>query len=63
MVWTYKFSSLDEGQEIKNSVLVFGHFTTIHTGHIRYLKNAGKKGEQLIVALIGDNTENNYQFT
>ena len=60
---TYKFSSLEDVQEIKNSVLVYGHFTTIHTGHIRYLKNAGKKGEQLIVALIGDNTENKYQFS
>ncbi|MDC3094877.1 PfkB family carbohydrate kinase [Prochlorococcus sp. AH-716-M09] len=60
---TYKFSTLDEIEEIKNSVLVYGHFTTIHTGHIRYLKNAGRNGEHLIVALIGDNTENKYQFS
>ena len=60
---TYKFSSIDDIPEIKDSVLVYGHFTTIHTGHIRYLKNAGKKGRYLVVALIGDHTENKYQFS
>ena len=39
-------------QEIENSyessVLVYGHFTTIHPGHIRYLNYAKKLGNKLI---------------
>ena len=35
-------------------VLVYGHFTTIHPGHIRYLENAAKKGNKLIIALKQD---------
>ena len=42
---------------------LFSHFSTIHTGHIRYLKNASKKGKELVVALIGDNNDSiSYQF-
>ena len=49
----------------KNCVLAYGHFTTIHTGHIRYLKYAKSRGKKLIVALLGDNSEiknNKYAF-
>ena len=35
-------------------VLGYGHFTTIHPGHIRYLKYAKEQGEKLIIGLIGD---------
>lgn len=35
-------------------VLAYGHFTTIHPGHIRYLRHASSLGHQLVVALIGD---------
>ena len=35
-------------------VLAYGHFNTIHPGHIRYLRHARGLGEQLVVALIGD---------
>ena len=38
----------------KEAVIAYGHFTTIHTGHIRYLRHAKKIGNQLIVALLGD---------
>ena len=59
-----KFLHLGEAREIKNCVMVYGHFTTIHTGHIRYLKQASKMAKYLIVALIGDNIENqSYQFS
>ena len=47
-------------------VLVYGHFTTIHPGHIRYLENAAKKGEKLIIALRGDekiNGKNRFIFS
>lgn len=40
-----------------NSVVCFGHFSTIHLGHIRYLKRAKIRGEKLLVALIGDKDE------
>lgn len=35
-------------------VVTYGHFTTIHPGHLRYLKNAKNQGDQLIVVLEGD---------
>ena len=38
----------------KEAVIAYGHFTTIHTGHIRYLRHAKKIGNELIVALLGD---------
>ncbi len=41
--------------------LAFGHFTTIHQGHIRYLKYAKNLDEILVIALTGDNNE--YRFT
>ena len=47
-------------------VLVYGHFTTIHPGHIRYLENAAKKGKKLIIALRGDekiNGKNRFIFS
>lgn len=35
-------------------VLGYGHFTTIHAGHIRYLRHARKLGSRFVVALVGD---------
>ena len=35
-------------------VLAYGHFTTIHAGHIRYLNYAKKLGKKLIVFLLPD---------
>ena len=43
-------------------VLAYGHFNTIHPGHIRYLRNARSLGENLVIALIGDG-KNRYTFT
>lgn len=43
-------------------ILTFGHFSTIHPGHIRYLRHAGTLGSTLVVALIGDNSDTNYPF-
>ncbi len=46
------------------SVLAFGHFNTIHPGHIRYLKHAKEQGELLFIALRGDQDKDiKYQFT
>ncbi len=53
-----------EVEEITDSVLVYGHFSTIHPGHIRYLRNASKKAKNLVVVLIGDNDKStNYHFS
>ncbi len=49
----------------KGTTLAYGHFTTIHAGHVRYLKHAKAIGKTLIVALKGDqiiNGVNKYAF-
>ena len=52
--------------KINNCILGFGHFSTIHPGHIRYLQNAKKLGGTLVIALIGDikeeNNDNKFHF-
>lgn len=59
-----KCISINEVEQISSSALVYGHFSTIHPGHIRYLRNASKKAKNLIVALIGDNDKStNYHFS
>ena len=59
-----KCISINEVEKINDSALVYGHFSTIHPGHIRYLRNAAKKAKNLIVALIGDNDKSmNYHFS
>ena len=45
---------LTENSKWKGCVLAYGHFSTIHPGHIRYLRHARNLGEALVVALIGD---------
>ena len=45
--------------KLNNCILGFGHFSTIHPGHIRYLQNAKKLGGTLVIALIGDIKEEN----
>lgn len=45
------------------TVVAYGHFSTIHPGHIRYLKHAKGLGEKLIVAVVGDTEELKYPFT
>ena len=39
---------------INDTILGYGHFNTIHSGHIRYLNHARSKGKKLVIALIGD---------
>lgn len=53
---------LKDLEDFKGCVLTYGHFSTIHPGHIRYLKHAQSLGSKLVVALIGDNTKTNYPF-
>ena len=49
-----KIFSIKDIQEQEIDVLTYGHFNTIHPGHIRYLEYAKAKGTNLSVALIGD---------
>ncbi|WP_320675963.1 PfkB family carbohydrate kinase [Prochlorococcus sp. MIT 1300] len=60
-----KIIKLKDAKPIENLTLAYGHFTTIHPGHIRYLKHAKAQGNVLAVALIGDGegeSERRYQF-
>ena len=45
---------LDDAALWQGCVLAYGHFNTIHPGHIRYLRHARGLGGKLVVALIGD---------
>ena len=57
---------LAQAQGLEGCVLTYGHFSTIHPGHIRYLKHASKQGDRLVVALVGDgqaNQRTRYQFS
>ena len=47
--------------EWQGCVLAYGHFNTIHPGHIRYLRHARGLSKKLVVALIGDG-KSNYAF-
>ena len=57
---------LAQAQGLEGCVLTYGHFSTIHPGHIRYLKHACKQGDRLVVALVGDgvaNQRSRFQFS
>jgi len=45
---------LDQACDCQGCVLAYGHFSTIHPGHIRYLRHARSLGKQLVVALVSD---------
>ena len=49
-----QFLHLENTASWQGCVLAYGHFNTIHPGHIRYLRHARSLGEKLVVALIGD---------
>ena len=61
-----KIISLDKLKEYDDFVLGYGHFTTIHPGHIRYLKYAKSLRSKLIIAIkddsFNDQDKANYQF-
>ncbi len=46
--------SLENIFEYDDKVLVYGHFSSFHHGHIRFLKASKEEGKTLIVALMGD---------
>ncbi len=50
-------SNLKDIKKYNNAVLVYGHFSSLHHGHIRFLRAAKEKGDKLIVALMGDDSK------
>ena len=46
----------------KTKTLCYGHFNTIHAGHIRYLRYGLTLGDELYIALRGDGEHNRYDF-
>ena len=56
---------LDDAKEFRKCTLAYGHFNSVHPGHIRYLKHAASQGNPLIVAIRPDKEKginSNYQF-
>ena len=51
----FEFSKDIFGFNKQEVVLAYGHFSSIHPGHIRYLQNAKSFGNKLVIALRGDN--------
>ena len=49
-----KLYKIDNVNNIQIDVLTYGHFNSIHPGHIRFLEYAKTKGKNITVALIGD---------
>ncbi len=59
----HKLKELCKSEKV---VITYGHFSSIHPGHIRYLRNAREYGTKLIVVLIGDGNLDkgiNFPFT
>ena len=44
----------NDSERFKECVLAYGHFNSVHPGHIRYLRHASKQGKDLVVAVIAD---------
>ena len=53
--------NINECSSYRNCTLAYGHFSSIHPGHIRYLKYAKTQGKILIVAIRGD-FKNKFKF-
>jgi rfaE bifunctional protein kinase chain/domain len=56
------FIRLTHADAFVGCILAYGHFSTKHPGHIRYLRHARNQGERLVVALIGDHGLSSYPF-
>ena len=46
--------TLRDSERYKGCVIAYGHFNSVHPGHIRYLKHAAQQGKELVVAIKGD---------
>tara|TARA_A100000164_G_C21934771_1_gene787495 strand:- start:1431 stop:2933 length:1503 start_codon:yes stop_codon:yes gene_type:complete len=61
-----KIIKIRELKNFQDFSLGYGHFSTIHVGHIRYLKKAKSLSKKLVIALKGDfginEEKSRYQF-
>ena len=60
------FFKLEKTYSLKKCVLTYGHFDSIHPGHLRYLKKASSQGRKLVIALLPDTKKGvgrNLQFS
>ena len=53
-----KIIEIKDLKNYKNFALCYGHFSTIHLGHLRYLKKAKSLAQKLVIALKGDFEKN-----
>ncbi|SVD09815.1 uncharacterized protein METZ01_LOCUS362669, partial [marine metagenome] len=49
-----ELSSSGDWTHLSDAVLCFGHFNTIHPGHVRYFRTANQYDGPLVVAIDGD---------
>ena len=57
--------NINEVIPFKDCTLTYGHFNSVHHGHIRYLKHAASRGNPLVVAILPDTNngdKNLYEF-
>ena len=54
VIYLSQLSDPDDFKHLSDVVLCFGHFNTIHPGHIRYFLTARQYGTPVVVALEGD---------
>jgi rfaE bifunctional protein kinase chain/domain len=54
VIYFSQLSDEDDFKYLSEVVLCFGHFNTIHPGHIRYFLTARQYGTPVVVALEGD---------
>ena len=47
-----KIININDAKQYPNSVLVYGHFSSLHHGHIRFLNAAKSKDKKLVVAVM-----------
>ena len=62
---TVPILQINEAAKFKGCTLTYGHFNSVHPGHIRYLRHASAQGNKLVVAVLPDTScgrSRNYQF-
>ena len=58
--------TIEKCPKLEKCVLAYGHFNSVHPGHIRYLKKAASQDNSLIVAILPDTekgTNREYKFS
>ena len=53
---------LEDATKFKGCILGYGHFNSIHPGHVRYLKYAKDKNKLFVVAILKNFSSNSFVF-